>query len=93
MKRVEDASCPGAGSCGGLYTANTMACMSEALGLALPGSATPPAVDGRRAAANYFRDRSRGYEGNLGGPETQGHPDLRGIREWHQRAPSDWRIN
>jgi dihydroxy-acid dehydratase len=49
LKRVEDASCPGAGSCGGLYTANTMACMSEALGLALPGSATPPAVDGRRA--------------------------------------------
>jgi dihydroxy-acid dehydratase len=49
LKNVEDASCPGAGSCGGLYTANTMACMSEALGLALPGSATPPAVDGRRA--------------------------------------------
>ncbi len=49
LKEVEDASCPGAGSCGGLYTANTMACMSEALGLALPGSATPPAVDGRRS--------------------------------------------
>ncbi|HYB03766.1 MAG TPA: dihydroxy-acid dehydratase, partial [Nitrososphaerales archaeon] len=49
LKNVEDASCPGAGSCGGLYTANTMACVSEALGLALPGSATPPAVDGRRA--------------------------------------------
>lgn len=53
LKRVEDASCPGAGSCGGLYTANTMACMSEALGLALPGSATPPAVDGRRAQAVF----------------------------------------
>jgi len=49
LKRFEDASCPGAGSCGGMYTANTIACMSEALGLALPGSATPPAVDGRRA--------------------------------------------
>jgi dihydroxy-acid dehydratase len=49
LKNVEDASCPGAGSCGGLYTANTMASMSEALGLALPGSATPPAVDGRRS--------------------------------------------
>jgi dihydroxy-acid dehydratase len=49
LKQVEDLSCPGAGSCGGLYTANTMACLSEALGLALPGSATPPAVDGRRA--------------------------------------------
>jgi dihydroxy-acid dehydratase len=49
LKNVEDASCPGAGSCGGLYTANTMACLSEALGIALPGSATPPAVDGRRS--------------------------------------------
>ena len=53
LKELEDYSCPGAGSCGGLYTANTMACMSEALGLALPGSATPPAVDGRRAQAVF----------------------------------------
>ncbi len=58
LKRVEDASCPGAGSCGGLYTANTMACMSEALGLALPGSATPPAVDGRRAQAVFETGRA-----------------------------------
>src|SRR5208283_300603 len=49
--------CPGAGSCGGLYTANTMACISEALGLALPGSATPPAVDGRRLEAVYETGR------------------------------------
>ena len=53
LKKVEDLSCPGAGSCGGLYTANTMACLSEALGLALPGSATPPAVDGRRSQIVY----------------------------------------
>ncbi|MFI5422119.1 MAG: dihydroxy-acid dehydratase, partial [Nitrososphaerales archaeon] len=58
LKRVEDASCPGAGSCGGLYTANTMACMSEALGLALPGSATPPAVDGRRAQMVFETGRT-----------------------------------
>jgi dihydroxy-acid dehydratase len=58
LKRVEDASCPGAGSCGGLYTANTMACMSEALGLALPGSATPPAVDGRRQQAVFETGRA-----------------------------------
>ncbi|MHB8566418.1 MAG: dihydroxy-acid dehydratase [Nitrososphaerales archaeon] len=58
LKHVEDASCPGAGSCGGLYTANTMACMSEALGLALPGSATPPAVDGRRAQAVFETGRA-----------------------------------
>lgn len=58
LKRVEDASCPGAGSCGGLYTANTMACMSEALGIALPGSATPPAVDGRRSQAVFETGRA-----------------------------------
>lgn len=58
LKRIEDASCPGAGSCGGLYTANTMACMSEALGLALPGSATPPAVDGRRAQMVFETGRA-----------------------------------
>ena len=58
LKNVEDASCPGAGSCGGLYTANTMACMSEALGLALPGSATPPAVDGRRSQFVYESGRA-----------------------------------
>src|SRR5579872_1477499 len=58
LKRVEDASCPGAGSCGGLYTANTMACMSEALGLALPGSATPPAVDGKRAQMVFETGRT-----------------------------------
>src|SRR5579872_5122990 len=58
LKNVEDASCPGAGSCGGLYTANTMACMSEALGVALPGSATPPAVDGRRAQMVFETGRT-----------------------------------
>ncbi|MDG6922325.1 MAG: dihydroxy-acid dehydratase, partial [Nitrososphaerota archaeon] len=58
LRKVEDASCPGAGSCGGLYTANTMACLSEALGLALPGSATPPAVDGRRAQAVFETGRA-----------------------------------
>lgn len=40
LKRVEDACCPGCGSCQGLYTANTMACMTEALGLSLTGCAT-----------------------------------------------------
>jgi len=40
---IEDHACPGAGACGGQFTANTMACVSEALGLALPGSAGAPA--------------------------------------------------
>ncbi len=45
---VERAICPGEGACAGMYTANTMACASEALGMSLPGSASPPAVDRRR---------------------------------------------
>ncbi|MFI5022574.1 MAG: dihydroxy-acid dehydratase [Alphaproteobacteria bacterium] len=43
LHELECAACPSAGSCGGQFTANTMACVSEALGLALPGSAMPPA--------------------------------------------------
>jgi dihydroxy-acid dehydratase len=45
---VERAICPGEGACGGMYTANTMAASAEALGMSLPGSAAPPAVDRRR---------------------------------------------
>ncbi|HYB54722.1 MAG TPA: dihydroxy-acid dehydratase, partial [Alphaproteobacteria bacterium] len=44
LHELECAACPSAGSCGGQFTANTMACVSEALGLALPGSAMPPAA-------------------------------------------------
>ncbi len=47
---IERAACPGAGSCAGMYTANTMSVCAEALGMALPGSATPPAVTAERAA-------------------------------------------
>jgi dihydroxy-acid dehydratase len=47
---IESLACPGEGSCGGMYTANTMAAAIEALGLSLPGSASPPAVDPRREA-------------------------------------------
>jgi dihydroxy-acid dehydratase len=47
---VERAACPGPGSCAGMYTANTMAACAEALGMALPGSASPPAVSAERAA-------------------------------------------
>jgi len=44
LTALEKVACPGAGSCGGQYTANSMAYVSEALGLALPGSASPPAA-------------------------------------------------
>ena len=45
---IERAACPTAGSCAGMYTANTMAAAAEALGMSLPGAASPPAVDERR---------------------------------------------
>ena len=50
VDQIERAICPGEGACGGMYTANTMASIGEAIGLSLPGSAAPPAVDRRRDA-------------------------------------------
>lgn len=46
--RIERAICPGEGACGGMFTANTMASVGEALGMSIPGSAAPPATDRRR---------------------------------------------
>jgi dihydroxy-acid dehydratase len=48
LHAIEANACPGEGSCGGMYTANTMASALEAMGLSLPGSASPPAIDPRR---------------------------------------------
>ena len=48
LRELEHVACPGAGSCGGMFTANTMAAVSEGLGLALPGSAAVPAVEPAR---------------------------------------------
>ncbi len=53
LKNIENNACPSAGSCGGMFTANTMASISEAIGLALPGSASPPAEDDRRGKMVY----------------------------------------
>ncbi|MFD5214645.1 dihydroxy-acid dehydratase [Microbacterium sp. NPDC058345] len=55
LKRIECAFAPGEGACGGMYTANTMASVAEALGLSLPGSAAPPSADRRR---DYYAHRS-----------------------------------
>jgi dihydroxy-acid dehydratase len=48
LKEIEDCACPGCGSCSGMYTANTMNCMTEALGMGLPGNGTVLAVDSAR---------------------------------------------
>ncbi|MFC1939492.1 dihydroxy-acid dehydratase [Chloroflexota bacterium] len=48
LERLEQVACPGCGSCSGMFTANTMNCLTEALGMGLPGNGTIPAVDIRR---------------------------------------------
>jgi dihydroxy-acid dehydratase len=53
LEELERAACPGCGSCAGLFTANTMNCLCEALGMALPGNGTIPAVETRRRALAY----------------------------------------
>ncbi|WP_144763785.1 dihydroxy-acid dehydratase [Curtobacterium sp. 9128] len=55
LKEIECAIVPGEGACGGMYTANTMASLAEALGMSLPGSAAPPSADRRR---DYYAHRS-----------------------------------
>ena len=48
LREMEEAACPGCGSCSGMYTANSMNCLTEAIGLALPGNGTIPAVYAKR---------------------------------------------
>jgi dihydroxy-acid dehydratase len=48
LEEMEELACPGCGSCAGMFTANTMNCLMEALGMALPGNGTIPAADARR---------------------------------------------
>ncbi|MFM7890353.1 MAG: dihydroxy-acid dehydratase, partial [Actinomycetota bacterium] len=50
VDEIERAACPGEGACGGMFTANTMSSIAEALGMSLPGTASPPAIDSRRDA-------------------------------------------
>jgi dihydroxy-acid dehydratase len=67
LVNLENVACPSAGSCGGMYTANTMACISEALGISLPGSASPPALSEKRNKICYETGKQIFYllENNL----------------------------
>ena len=53
LEDLVEVACPGCGSCAGMFTANTMNCLSEAMGIALPGNGTIPAVDNRRKQLAY----------------------------------------
>jgi len=57
LQELEMVACPGCGSCAGMFTANTMNCLSEALGMALPGNGTIPAVEARRRQLAYKAGR------------------------------------
>ena len=48
LGEIERSACPGEGACGGMFTANTMSSIAEAIGMSLPGTASPPAIDARR---------------------------------------------
>ena len=57
LAELEAVACPGCGSCAGMFTANTMNCLTEALGMGLPGNGTIPAVDARRVSLAYEAGR------------------------------------
>ena len=60
LKDLEEVACPGCGACSGMFTANSMNCVTEVLGLALPGNGTIPAVYGARIAL------AKGWNGRYG---------------------------
>ena len=92
LDAIEKATCPGQGACGGMYTANTMASAAEALGMSLPGSAAPPAVDRRRDA---FADRLRRGRRAAGRRRHHRAPDhdQGGVRERHHRRHGARRLD
>ena len=59
LLEIEKRACPGEGACGGMFTANTMSSIGEAIGMSLPGSASPPAIDARRHPRRQGRRRGR----------------------------------
>ena len=57
LRQIEIHACPGPGACGGMFTANTMSSIGEALGLSIPGSASEPAVDQRKKIHQWKLER------------------------------------
>ncbi len=79
---IERNACPTVGSCAGMFTANTMASVAEALGMSLPGSASVPAVVGASTIWRFNRDK-RWWNSWRGGDPTPSHPHQGGLRERH----------
>ena len=86
LGEIERRACPGEGACGGMFTANTMSSIGEALGMSLPGSASPPAD-----RSPPPRRREGGRRGGRPHARARHHPahdhDQAGIRERHRHSP------
>ena len=81
LLQIERAACPTTGSCAGMYTANTMAAAAEALGMSLPGAASPPAVDYRREVFARESGRQVGVVARERRSPAPRHPHEGGVRE------------
>ena len=92
LDEIERHACPGEGACGGMFTANTMASVAEAIGMSLPGSASPPAPDRRRddAAVRSGRGRRRAAPPRHHRPPDH---DQGGVRERHRRRHGPRRLD
>ncbi len=89
---VERTAIPGPGSCGGMYTANTMASAIEALGLSLPGSSAQEAVSGEKRADCRRAGEAVVGSGEAGHPAAR-HPDSQGVRECDHRGHRPRRLD
>ena len=81
-KTLEQCAIPGPGSCGGMYTANTMACAIEALGMSLPNSSAQNAISPRKEGRRPARRRGRASAARARHPPAR-HHDAQGVRERH----------
>ena len=85
LKALEDCACPGCGSCSGMYTANSMNCVTEALGLGLPGNGTVPAVhSARRRLAKQAGMKIMELFKKTSPAAEDRHP--RGLQKCHRRG-------
>ena len=92
LDEIERQACPGEGACGGMFTANTMASVGEALGMSLPGQRCPAAVDKRRDEY-AFRSGRGGRRAAPQGHHRPRHPDQAGVRERHRRRHGARRLH
>ena len=92
LQEIEDNACPGCGSCSGMFTANTMNCMMEVLGLALPGNGTVPAVHAGTHPPRERRGTRRHGHGEQEHPSAR-HPHDGRLPQRRRRRPRARRLH